>query len=132
VEVGGAKFSFNETASGFITSKIDDLALQEDPNQRALIAGEIKGVAAILNGIHPISLAILINAGEPGGMIWTSTTYTSKKTYFENLENAGLGKTTEETMSNGLLTAKFTISERGRELLRNIGMEMTEPVQTIQ
>lgn len=125
-EVAGAKFTFNETASGFISSKIDVLAKQQDPNQRALIADEIKDVAVILNSVHPVALAILINAAEGGGMIWSSTAYLDKKQYFDALEKAGLSKTKEETMSNGLLTAKIEISTRGYDLLRSIGMHITE------
>ena len=122
-EVVGAKFSFNETASGFIQSKIDDLAQQSDPTERAVLAGEIKEVAAILGSIHPISLAVLINAAEPGGQLWTGPVYLPKKKYFEDLERAGLSKTIEETMSNGLLVAKLQITDRGKDLLRSIGME---------
>ena len=38
-EVAGAKFSFQEAASGYIESRIDELAGQNDPTQRAKLAG---------------------------------------------------------------------------------------------
>ncbi len=122
-EVAGAKFSFNETASGFIQSRIDDLAQQSDPTLRAVLASEIKNVATILGSIHPISLAALINAAESGGQLWTGPVYLPKKKYFDALEQSGLAKVDEKTMSNGLLVAELHITDRGKELLRSVGME---------
>lgn len=121
-EVAGAKFTFNEAVSGYISNKIDDLAKQSDPQQRSLLADEIKDIATTLGSIHPVTLALLINSAESGGMLWTGQTYLDKKYYFEELEKTGLGTVKEETMSNGLLTAKITTSKQGEELLNKIGM----------
>ncbi|KAF0813473.1 hypothetical protein IGB42_01824 [Andreprevotia sp. IGB-42] len=122
-EVAGAKFSFNETASGYIESRIDDLAGQKDPEKRAALAGEIKDVAAVLGGIHPISLSLLINAGEPGGQLWVGDTYLKKKERFEVLQQQGLASVETKTMSNGALVAELHLTDKGRGLLRNLGME---------
>jgi len=122
-EVAGAKFSFNETATAFIQSRIDDLAQQSDPTLRAALAGEIKDVAAKNGSLHPISLAALINAAESGGQLWTGPVYLPKKKYFDALEQSGLAKIDGKTMSNGLLVAELHITEQGKELLRSIGME---------
>ena len=49
--------------TGYIKSKISDIAKEADPKQRAILVGEIKGIAEALNSIHPVSLSFLITAG---------------------------------------------------------------------
>jgi len=121
-EVAGAKFNFNEAASAFIQSKLDELADQNDPRRRARLAGEIKGVAAAISGIHPLSLGILINAAE-GPHSWVSTAYTSKRVYFDELEQADL--THVRTQGDGdTLEASLETTPSGRNLLESIGMRL--------
>ncbi len=120
-EVAGAKFSFNEAASGFIQSRIDELARQSDPSQRARLAGEIKGIAAILGSIHPVSLAIMIDAAQ-GPHTWIGGSYTSKKQYFDELETARLANVHVKHNAKKELEARITFTERGRELLESVGM----------
>jgi hypothetical protein len=123
-ELAGAKFSFNETASGYVQSRIDELAQQKDPTQRTILAGEIKTVAAILGGIHPVALAILINAAECSGTTWwIGETYLGKKSQFDSLVQAGLATIEESTDSAGRLAAQIFLTERGVELMRSIGLE---------
>jgi hypothetical protein len=124
-ELAGAKFNFNEAASGFIESKIDELAGQSDPSRRALLAGEIKGVAAILGSIHPISLAILIDAAA-GAHAWIGGSYLGKKKYFDELEQAGLANTkiSKGKKLAGEIEARIEFTNKGRELIRSIGMPL--------
>lgn len=124
-EVAGAKFTFQEVASGFIESKIDELASQNDPSQRTKLAGEIKGAAHALGGIHPIALAILIDGAQAGGQIWIEGSYTGKKEYFDALEKAGLATVHTDHDSRGTFHAQIKPTERGRELLESIGMSLS-------
>lgn len=121
-EIAGARFNFNEAASGFIESRIDELAGQTDASQRAQLAGEIKGVAAVLGSIHPVSLAIMIDSAQ-GLHAWIGGSYTDKKQYFDDLERAGLATVhTEYSEEANAVEARISFTERGREVIEAIGM----------
>lgn len=121
-ELAGAKFDFHEAASGYIDSKLDELAQETDPMDRQEIAGEIKGVSAILGSIHPISLAIMIDAAE-GTHAWIGSSYTGKKEYFDALEQKGLAVVHQDPHRDGDAEAySISFTQTGRKLLESIGM----------
>lgn len=120
-EVAGAKFTFNEAAAGYIQSRMDDLAKTSNQKEREVLAVEIKGVATALGSLHPFSLANIILASE-GNHCWVADAYTNKKTYFDQIEDAGLAKTKLTTGSDGRLEARLEFTAKGKEFLRNIGI----------
>lgn len=120
-EAAGVKFNFNEAASGFIKSTIDELAVESDASKRVLLAGEIKGMANVLNSIHPISLAILID-GAQGYHAWVGGSYTGKKQYFDMLEDAGLAVVELGKDEVGEVEARLRYTDRGKDLIESIGM----------
>ena len=141
-EFAGAKLNFNEVATGFIASKVDAIAAEEDSADRALMAGEVKGIASVLGLVHPIALGLLLE-GRSRHM-WAANIYENHKTHFDQLEDLGLAEVVREVGLADVLTpaldedsplrnldlqdldlrlTTINLTQKGKALLRSIGLE---------
>ncbi len=121
-EIAGAKFDFNEVAAGYIRSSIDELASASDPNDRADIAGRIKGLASVLGGVHPIAIGYLINAVGGPGHRWVDM---SNEQHFTELERLGLA-TIHRMTDDGKPAITLVFTPKGAELMKSIGFTAAE------
>ena len=123
IEVAGTKSEFVDyaTALAYVESKADQVASEPNQMKRVQLVDDIKSVTRKLRGIHPLSLAFLIEIGRgvSGDQAWIQ----HAERIFD-LQKLGLIRTTPHIDSPSALTyetTRVTLTEDGHSLLDEIG-----------
>jgi|WetSurMetagenome_2_1015567.scaffolds.fasta_scaffold565425_1 hypothetical protein len=117
-EIAGAKFTFEQTANGYILDKLDEIVKEKSEVGRKLIAERMRETSDVIGSIPPKSFGYFITG--VGEHFWGKSIYESDKKYFDYLVNSKL-VIVEKEKEVSSSRVRLTYTNKGRFLLKQIG-----------
>lgn len=122
LEIGAAKGEFADyvSALGYIQNKVGQLAAEPDPGQRQDLQREIQSTTEKLKGLHPLSLAMLIEIGRG---VRRDDAWGEYPAYVFELKQPGFVTLTPDASSPAQVTkdTNAILTETGNQFLDAIG-----------